>query len=98
QDGEDRRGTDAFDNTLRFIRDLRGLVTYVHFDALYEAYLNACLLLLSMPARVDPGNPYVGPPGGRTQEGFGTFGSPHVLSLITEVATRALKAVWFQKW
>src|SRR5581483_5339602 len=26
------------------------------------------------------------------------FGNPHVLTLVTEVATRALKAVWFQKW
>lgn len=32
------------------------------------------------------------------QEGFGTFGGPHILSLVTEVATRALKAVWYQKW
>jgi hypothetical protein len=67
----------------------------VHFDALYEAYLNACLILLSIPARFDPGNPYV---DSRTQDGFGTFGGPHILSLVTEVATRALKAVWYQKW
>jgi hypothetical protein len=33
-----------------------------------------------------------------TQEGFATFGGPHLLSLVTEVATRALKAVWFEKW
>ena len=32
------------------------------------------------------------------QEGFGTFGGPHILSLVTEVASRALKAVWLQKW
>ncbi len=32
------------------------------------------------------------------EEGFGTFGVPHVLSLVTEVATRALKSVWYQKW
>jgi hypothetical protein len=32
------------------------------------------------------------------QEGFGTYGGPHLLSLVTEVATRALKAQWFQKW
>ncbi|MDP8924019.1 MAG: vanadium-dependent haloperoxidase [Chloroflexota bacterium] len=79
----------------RFISTLRDLANYVHFDALYEAYLNACLILLGMRARFDPGNPYV---RSRTQEGFGTFGPPHILSLVTEVATRALKAVWFQKW
>ncbi len=26
------------------------------------------------------------------------FGGPHILSMLTEVATRALKAVWYQKW
>jgi hypothetical protein len=48
-----------------------------------------------MGAPFDPGNPYL---GSATQEGFGTFGGPHILSLVTEVATRALKAVWYQKW
>ena len=95
QNGEDRRDTDQFDPNPRFIRNLRDLATYVHFDALYEAYLNACLILLNMPARLDPGNPYV---DSRTQEGFATFGAAHILTLVTEVATRALKAVWFQKW
>lgn len=32
------------------------------------------------------------------KNGFATFGGPHILSLVTEVATRALKAVWRQKW
>ncbi len=89
---------------LRYIRTPRDLATYVHFDALFEAYLNACLILLGAPpaedpnlmtAPFDPGNPYV---SSANQEGFGTFGPPHVLSLVCEVATRALKAVWWQKW
>jgi hypothetical protein len=83
------------DPTRRYIRNLRDLAHYVHVDALYEAYLNAALILLSLNAPVDAGNPYV---GSRTQIGFGTFGGPHILSLVTEVATRALKAVWYQKW
>ena len=33
-----------------------------------------------------------------TQIGFVEFGGPHILSMLTEVATRALKAVWYQKW
>jgi hypothetical protein len=79
----------------RFLHDGRGMANYVHFDALYEAYLNAALILLDLNAPVDQGNPYAHT--GR-QEGFGTYGPPHLLSLVTEVATRALKAVWFQKW
>lgn len=87
--------TDAFDPTPRYIRNMRDLGQYVHVDALYEAYLNACLILLGMNAPVDEGNPYR---NSKTQLGFATLGGPHILSLVTEVATRALKAVWFQKW
>jgi hypothetical protein len=99
QQGVDYRNTDVISPNRRFIRTLRDLATYVHFDALFEAYLNACLILLSIQAPggapPDQGNPYI---DSRTQDGFGTFGGPHVLSLVTEVATRALKAVWHQKW
>jgi hypothetical protein len=95
QNGEDTGGTDVFDTTPRYIRNGRDLATYVHFDALYEAYLNACLILLGSKAPFDAGMPYRSSP---RQEGFGTFGGPHILSLVTEVATRALKAVWRQKW
>jgi hypothetical protein len=95
---------DQLDPVMRYARNARDLATYVHFDALYEAYLNACLILLESPIAEDPpggtapfdaGNPYA---ASTNQEGFGTFGPPHVLSLVTEVATRALKAVWWQKW
>ncbi len=88
-------GSDMFDTTPRYVRNLRDLGQYVHVDALYQAYLNACLMLLDMKAPVDEGNLYKKT---KTQSGFGTFGSPHILSLVTEVATRALKAMWFQKW
>lgn len=92
-------GSDVLDGTPRYIRNMRDLGRYVHVDALYEAYLNACLILLGHGAPFDEGNPYVEPhPDEKTQIGFGTFGGPHVLSLVTEVATRALKAVWWQKW
>jgi len=33
-----------------------------------------------------------------TQEGFSTFGKPHLISLLVETMNRALKAVWYQKW
>lgn len=81
----------------RYISNLRDLATYVHFDRLYEEYLNAVLILLNIlpSAPFDRGNPYV---RSRTQDGFATFGPPHILTLVAEVANRALKAVWFQKW
>ncbi len=85
----------VYDPAIKYIRSLRDLANYVHVDKLYEAYLNACLILTGMGAPVDKGNPYI---NSQTQVGFGTFGEPHILSLVTEVATRALKAVWHQKW
>ncbi|WP_435009513.1 vanadium-dependent haloperoxidase [Tundrisphaera lichenicola] len=97
QDGSEDVPQDEYDPNRRHIRSMRDLGQYVHVDALYEAYLNAALILLGMNAPVDPGNPYA--PGKSTKQiGFGTFGGPHLLSLVTEVATRALKAVWYQKW
>lgn len=83
------------DTTARYIRNLRDLGEWVHVDALYQAYHQACLILLGARAPYSAGMPYA---DSATQFGFGTFGGPHILSLVTEVATRALKTVWYQKW
>ncbi|HSE63407.1 MAG TPA: vanadium-dependent haloperoxidase [Thermoanaerobaculia bacterium] len=83
------------DSSPRYIRNLRDLGQWVHVDALYQAYHQACLILLDIGAPFAGGMPYR---ESSTQIGFGTFGGPHILSLVTEVATRALKAVWYQKW
>lgn len=88
-------GPDHFDARQRYIRNGRDLGQYVHIDALYQAYLTACLILLGMGAPFDPGNPYATT---TKQDAFATWGGPHILSLVTEVATRALKAAWYQKW
>ncbi len=80
----------------RFIYTLRDMATYVHFDQLYQAYLNACILMLERGVPVDPGIGRFN--NGPNQQGFAQFGGPHILSLVTEVATRALKAVRFQKF
>jgi hypothetical protein len=99
QNGDNPATGDAFDSTPRYVRNMRDIGQWVHVDALYQAYLDACLILLDSGAPFDAGNPYLPPhPDAKTQIGFGTFGGPHILSLVTEVATRALKAVWWQKW
>jgi membrane-associated phospholipid phosphatase len=85
----------SYDPVRRYIRNGRDLGEYVHVDALYQAYLNACLILMGLKAPLDQGNPYR---NSATMDAFGTFGGPHILSLVTEVATRALKAAWYQKW
>ncbi|MEL7086549.1 MAG: vanadium-dependent haloperoxidase [Cyanobacteria bacterium J06597_1] len=90
----------------RFISTPRDLATYVHYDALYEAYLNACLILLGMGTPFDSAFDHLSGGGvaagnGKTRRnasGFALYGGPHILTLVTEVATRALKAVRFQKF
>ena len=86
---------DVFDPTARYMRNGRDIGQWVHIDVLFQAYFHGFLILAGAGAPFDDGNPYVGNP---TQDGFGTFGGPHIAALLCEVATRALKAVWFQKW
>ncbi len=86
---------DADPTVRRYMRNGRDLSRWVQVDALYQAYFNANLILWSYSAPKDEGNPYI---DSVTQDAFATFGGPHILSLVTEVATRALKATWFQKW
>ncbi len=103
----------------RFISTPRDLATYVHDDALYEAYLNACLILLGMGTPFDAGFDKLSGQGKlylnsldpenkpltafyeyheREAGGFALWGGPHILTLVTEVATRGLKAVRYQKF
>ncbi|MGH3769036.1 MAG: vanadium-dependent haloperoxidase [Pseudonocardiaceae bacterium] len=96
-----KRPDPPFDQTPRYIRNGRDISQYVHIDVLFQAYFDACVILsrskdqFGMAAPLNPGSPYR---NSRTQEGFGTFGEPHIKGLIGEVAVRALKAVWYQKW
>ncbi len=96
QNGARMNGTDQFEPKRRFITTPRDLATYVHYDALYEAYLNAALILDAIQAPRSKGFPEPSPTGRR--DAFATFGGPHILSLVTEVATRCLKAVRRQKF
>ena len=52
-------------------------------------------MLNTIGAPLNPGNPYV---GSATENGFGTFGGPDFARPLGEVATKALNAVWYQKW
>lgn len=98
QDGADLRGLETYEEGKRLIKNMRDLGTWVHYDALYEAYLNACLMMLANGYPMDAGLPFRAPDSVDKQTAFATFGGPHILSLVTEVATRALKAVRFQKF
>jgi hypothetical protein len=84
-----------YDAIPRYLRNGRDMSAWTHVDVLYQGYLVAFLVLAGMGAPLNPGNPYL---GSTTQDGFATFGGPDFAATIGEVATRALKAVWFQKW
>lgn len=108
QNGADVRGLETYIGpetnqrrefpAYRVMTTPRDLATYVHYDALYEAYLNACLILLGMGAPFDPGIPFQKPDVEDKQQGFAHFGGPQILTLVCEAATRGLKAVRFQKF
>ena len=88
-------GSLQFDPTPRFLRNGRDLASYTHVDVLHETYFLAFLLLLSLKAPLNPGNPYI---GSTTEHGFGTLDGADASATIPECATRALKASWFHKW
>jgi len=98
QDGTDVSGADVANTGSKFIQTPRDLATYVHVDQLYQAYFVACLILLNKGASGDPGFPEPNLFDNNTRTPFATFGGPHTLSQMTEVASRALRAVRRQKF
>jgi hypothetical protein len=107
ENGNGKDGAIKWDPVRRYMRNARDLASWVHVDVLFQAYFNACLIMLTPPDPSDdvtggglgvplnPGNPYK---NSKTQIAFGTFGPPAIKALMCEVASRALKAQWFQKW
>lgn len=99
QNGADTKSAQHFGDRLKFIETPRDLATYVHFDALYQGYLNAALLMLGWQMPFSEGFPEpLDGEGVSTRDPFATFGGPHILTLVTETATRSLKAVRRQKY
>jgi hypothetical protein len=88
-------GSLSFDPTFRYVRNGRDLAAYTHVDSLYQAYLTAFLVLGTISAPPNPGNPYV---GSNTQKSGVTLGVNDAPATIAEMATRALKGAWFHKW
>jgi membrane-associated phospholipid phosphatase len=96
QNGMPPTTANKFDPTPRYLRSGRDLGEYVHRDFTYQAFLNACLILLSFGrAALDTTSPYL---ASAIQDGFVTFGSPHILDLVARVTSAALRAAWCQKW
>ena len=93
-----------WDPTPRYIRNGRDLAEWVHYDFLYQAFLNAALIIMdARPENVlsdrrvvlQRNNPYR---QSVVQDGFVTFGFAEVVDWLGRVTTAALKAAWRQKW
>lgn len=84
-----------YDPVARYMRNARDLGEWVHIDVLFQGYFQAFLIMAGMGVPFDNGNPYK---NSQTQAGFATFGGPHIATLLCEISTRALHAVWNQKW
>jgi hypothetical protein len=96
QNGVDTGLRNQVDSQLRYARNGRDLGAYTHVDVLFQAYFTAFLVLNGFnPVPLNPGNPYL---HSRTENGFGTFGAPDFAATVAAVATKALNAVWYQKW
>jgi hypothetical protein len=78
-----------------YLKSGRDLGAWVHGDSPFQAYLFAAHWLLGHGAPLNPGNPYLTI---ANQAGVQTFGPQYIVDLLGEVANRALKAMWYQKW
>ncbi len=95
QNGIDTGFRNQFDPVLRYLHNGRDLGAYTHLDVLFQAYFVAYLVLNTIGAPRNPGNPYV---NSTKQNGFGTFGGPDFAATLTAVARLAINSVWYQKW
>jgi len=106
QNGVDNGERNQVDPIFRYRRNGRDLAAFTHVDVLYQAYFTAFLVLSGINpnplgsftpggAPLNPGNPYI---NSTTENGFDSFGGPDFAGTLGEVATRALHAVWYQKW
>jgi hypothetical protein len=79
-----------------YIKNGRDLGAWARVDFTFQAYLFAAQWILGLvPVPLNPGNPYLTI---TNQTGVQTFGAQHIVDLFGEVANRALKASWHQKW
>ena len=106
QNGVDTGLRNQIDPQYRYRRSGRDLAALTHVDVLFQEYFVAFLVLGGINANpqgsfsgggapLNPGNPYN---NSKTENGFGTLGGPDIAGTLCEVATKALNAVWYQKW
>ena len=86
---------ETFQPVPRLIITGRDLAEWVHNDLAIQTGCHALQVLRDIGCPLNVGNPYK---NNATQDGFATFGGPHIQCLLGQVAIQALRATWFQKW
>jgi len=96
--------TEEFDPTFRYIHTARNLAQFVHYDYLFQAFLQAALVLsadypetLQTPnvSQLSHTNPYK---TSNVQTPYVSFGPALFQSWLGRVSTLALRTVWHDKW
>jgi hypothetical protein len=95
QNGQGPFAPNMLTGSTSYIKNGRDLGAWVHTDITFQAYMFAAQWLLTHGVPLNQGNPYL---TSLNQAGIQTFGGAHILDLLGEVANRALKAMWYQKW
>jgi len=95
QNGGNPSEVAVFDEHYRYVHTGRDLSAYTQIDELYQAYLVAYLVCLTLGIRANQQSPYV---TFKNEQAFGTFGGPDISATLGAVARAAINAVWYQKW
>ena len=82
-----------FSGNSRYIYTPRILASYVHNDALYQAYYNGCQILLQNNVPFDTNIISL-----TNEDYFVSLGAPDLLHAVAYVAKLALQATWHHKW
>lgn len=82
-----------FSTNSYYIHNPRMLGSYVHNDALFEAYFNGCMILLQAGAPYDSGLTPLA-----REDRFAVLGDIDLFASVAYVAKLGLQAAWHHKW
>ncbi|CAM9233764.1 unnamed protein product, partial [Laminaria digitata] len=94
QNGESEVKTEFDEDNTRFIRNGRDLATIAFRDVLYTEAFRAALILFKEGVLGGSVGPYT---DADRQQGFATFGEPHILTAMAS-ASSSTRHAWYAKW
>jgi hypothetical protein len=94
ENGQGAISDNVFDNTPRFIRDVRGLGSLANSDSIFSIYFRAAIILAGLGIGVSNRNPYTST---TRITGFSTFSTAWLFGLLGAVHKTEAHA-FYQKW